>query len=363
MGTVDRRLGIPPEGGLSVTFFRDEKGEIAADQEAAAIWRTNQKLDPCHVLLFGRKENFWEMAELAPAARAAKSHFDRGEETCNRKTSPATSAASTGTAGGIPNSGTWFSSNTTARTEPARAPARPARGYRDGPRADRLGPSRSQFHVPYRYALAADRAIAEVDRPQRSPREANFTPYRVMADHARAAAFLIADGVVPGQHRAQLHLPDDHPPGGAVWRKLGLQAPFLAKIAGVVVANYAQAYPELVQHREAIYYAIRSRNAASDDSRHRDRRSSRSDRRHETQGRDRMIDDIAFNLYATFGLPLESPGTWPGTWNRGRRRGIPGGDGRTPRGVPRQLYASRFGSRTGHRISLVQPQPEPQPRR
>ncbi len=40
---------------------------------------------------------------------------------------------------------------------------------------------------------------------------ANFTPYRVVADHARASTFLIADGVVPGNTGQELRLPHDHP--------------------------------------------------------------------------------------------------------------------------------------------------------
>ncbi len=45
---------------------------------------------------------------------------------------------------------------------------------------------------------------------------ADFTPYRVIADHVRSAAFLIADGVVPGNAGTQLHHAHDHPPRGAL---------------------------------------------------------------------------------------------------------------------------------------------------
>jgi len=48
-------------------------------------------------------------------------------------------------------------------------------------------------------------------------RQKTLTPYRVIADHSRSIAFLIADGVVPGI-RTQLYLPHDHPAGGALWQ-------------------------------------------------------------------------------------------------------------------------------------------------
>src|SRR5574338_166628 len=51
---------------LYATYFLDEKGEIATDSDAEQFWKQQPGLDPSHVLPFGRKENFWEMADTGP---------------------------------------------------------------------------------------------------------------------------------------------------------------------------------------------------------------------------------------------------------------------------------------------------------
>src|SRR5512140_1694316 len=48
---------------LYATYFQDEKGEIPTDEEAARSWKAQPGMMAEHVLPFGRKENFWEMAD------------------------------------------------------------------------------------------------------------------------------------------------------------------------------------------------------------------------------------------------------------------------------------------------------------
>ncbi|HQO97254.1 MAG TPA: alanine--tRNA ligase-related protein, partial [Anaerolineaceae bacterium] len=67
---------------LWTTYFLDEKGEIPTDEEAATNWRLQPGIDPAHVLPFGRKENFWEMAEIGPCGPCSEIHIDRGVEYC-----------------------------------------------------------------------------------------------------------------------------------------------------------------------------------------------------------------------------------------------------------------------------------------
>ncbi|CAG1010269.1 MAG: alanine--tRNA ligase [Anaerolinea sp.] len=87
-------------------------------------------------------------------------------------------------------------------------------------------------------------------------RRADPIPYNVIADHIRAATFLIADGVVPG--------PKDR---GSVCRmvirraarygrKIGFHAPFLADVADAVIDTMGEHYRELREKREAIRKAI-----------------------------------------------------------------------------------------------------------
>ena len=71
----------------------------------------------------------------------------------------------------------------------------------------------------------------------------NFTPYRVIADHARAAAFLIADGVVPGNTGRNYVCRMIIRRAARFGSKIGLDEPFLAKVAEVVVQNYGTVFP------------------------------------------------------------------------------------------------------------------------
>src|SRR5438034_8901778 len=80
--------------------------------------------------------------------------------------------------------------------------------------------------------------------------------HRILADHGRGMTFLAADGVVPSTEGR-----------GYVMRRIvrravqqagriGLEPPFLAGLADVVVGQMNEAYPELGEHREQIYRVL-----------------------------------------------------------------------------------------------------------
>ena len=79
LAAADRCVGAAQEA-LWATCFKDEKGEIPTDEEAADDWREQPGFIPEHVLYFGRKDNFWEMAETGPCGPCSEIHIDRGPE-------------------------------------------------------------------------------------------------------------------------------------------------------------------------------------------------------------------------------------------------------------------------------------------
>ncbi|MGD0806715.1 MAG: alanine--tRNA ligase [Anaerolineales bacterium] len=298
--------GLPADR-LYVTCFRDEKGEIPRDEEASEIWRAQAGLDPAHVLFFGRKENFWEMADTGPCGPCSEISIDRGEDTCDMKNVPGHVCAVNGDCRRFTElwNLVFIQYN---RTEPSDLSPLPARNVDTGMGLDRVTAILQGVNSNYRTDLfwPLIEATQQLTGHSDKQREANFTPYRVIADHARAAAFLIADGVVPGNigrnyicrmiiRRAALF-------GG----KLGLTEPFLAKVAEAVVSTYREAYPELARHSEAIYTAL-----TMEERRFRKTVDQGIDNLHETlsdlkrQGQSVVNGHLAFDLYATYGLPLE----------------------------------------------------------
>ena len=137
-------------------------------------------------------------------------------------------------------------------------------------------------------------------------RDELFTPYRVIADHSRSAAFLIADGVVPGNTGRNYVCRMIIRRAARFGSKIGLTEPFLAKIAQKVIDIYGDAYPELRKNQAQILdnltrEEIRFRKTVDAGIEHLDELLDELRQSGETVLNGRK----AFDLYATHGLPLE----------------------------------------------------------
>ncbi|HMN60336.1 MAG TPA: alanine--tRNA ligase-related protein, partial [Anaerolinea sp.] len=184
---------------LFVTCFKDEKGEIPTDEEAAEAWRACPGLDASHVLYYGRKDNFWEMADTGPCGPCSEIHIDRGPGACDKQSVMGHVCQVNGDCKRyleIWNLVFIQYNRINANTlEPL-----PARHVDTGMGFERIVSLMQGVNSNYRTDLLWPllMKVQEMTGHSDAEREENFTPYRVIADHARAAAFLIADGVVPG---------------------------------------------------------------------------------------------------------------------------------------------------------------------
>ncbi|MBU0510830.1 MAG: alanine--tRNA ligase, partial [Chloroflexi bacterium] len=136
--------------------------------------------------------------------------------------------------------------------------------------------------------------------------DANFTPYRVIADHARAATFLIADGVVPGNmgrnYVTRMIIRRAYRFGG----KIGLHEPFMAAVAETVIEHYGEAYPELVRNKTAILATITREEEQF--QRTLDKATGHLETlldSIESRGQRILPGHQAADLYTTYGMPFE----------------------------------------------------------
>ncbi len=295
-----------PKDRLYATCFKDDKGNIPTDDEAAGYWKLQPGMDPDHILFFGRKENFWEMAETGPCGPCSEIHIDRGEENDNLRGQPHRCGVN-----GECNRYLELWNNVFIqynRIDKDTLEPLPAKHVDTGMGFERLVSVIQGVDSDYKIDLfqGALEAVRALTGDSLEQMYANFTPYRVIADHARAAAFLIADGVVPGNVGRNYVCRMIIRRAARFGTKLGLHEPFLAKAAQAIISAYGDFYPELVKSREAIIDNLTReevRFARTVES----GTASLQGMLDELQKSGRKILDgrKAFDLYATSGLPLE----------------------------------------------------------
>lgn len=298
--------GLNPET-LYATVFKDDVGDIPADDEAASIWKQQPGMNPEHVLSFGRKDNFWEMAETGPCGPCSEIHIDRGTAFCNKQDVPGHVCRVNGDCPRFLEiwNLVFIQYNHVNKNK---FDALPAKHVDTGMGFERIVAILQGVNSNYRTDLFTPLMdkIRELAGKSEAEMDAEFTPYRVIADHTRAATFLIADGVVPGNIGRNYVCRMIIRRASRFASKLGLNEPFLAKIADVVVDHYSAAYPELKKNRATIL----------DNLTREERRFQRTvegglnhleEMLNELRktGRTVLEGNKAFELYATHGLPFE----------------------------------------------------------
>ena len=295
-----------PRDKLYATCFEDELGTIPRDDEAADAWKEQPGFDPSHVLFFGRKENFWQMAETGPCGPCSEIHIDLGEERDNLR--------GTDHVCGVNGECTRFlelwnnvfiqyNLFDDGRLEPL-----PSRHVDTGMGFERIVSVLQGVDSNYKTDLFIGTldVLSLLTGKTHEQIYEDFTPYRVIADHARSAAFLIADGVVPGNAGRNYITRMIIRRAARFGTKIGLHEPFLAKVAEAVIEQYGGFYPELVKNRGAILdnltrEEIRFARTIESGTAHLENLLSEL----RASGKTTLDGRRAFDLYATYGLPFE----------------------------------------------------------
>jgi alanyl-tRNA synthetase len=292
---------------LWMTCFKDDQGNIPTDEEAADIWRSQPGINPEQVLYFGRKDNLWEMAETGPCGPCSEIHFDQGPEFCNKSGKSGHECHVNGDCSRFVElwNLVFIQYNRLSATD---FQPLPATHVDTGMGFERIVAVMQGVHSNYRTDLLSPLLdkVQEMTGHSLEEREANLTPYRVIADHSRAAAFLIADGVVPGNTGRNYICRMIVRRAARFGSKIGLNAPFMAQVADVVISNYGAAYPELLKNRKTIL-----ENLTREEKRF--QRTVETGLSHLNDlleglreiGQPVLDGKVAFDLYATHGLPLE----------------------------------------------------------
>src|SRR3954465_8120523 len=235
---VTREFGLPKDK-LTATVYVD-------DDEAFNLWKKIAGLPESRIIRIAGSDNFWQMGDTGPCGPCSEIFYDHGDKIW----------------GGPPGSAEqdgdrfieiWNLVFMQFEQQPggARVPL-PRPSIDTGMGLERIAAVLQGTHDNYAIDLfrALIGAIAELTKV--SPDGAQKASHRVIADHLRAAAFLIADGVLPSNEgrgyvlrrimrRAMRHA-----------ELLGARDPLMWRLVPVLVREMGQAYPELVAAEKLI---------------------------------------------------------------------------------------------------------------
>ncbi|MGE5206382.1 MAG: alanine--tRNA ligase, partial [Chlamydiota bacterium] len=252
--TSPKWFGIPKER-LFVTIFKGEGG-VPRDEEAYRYWHEDQKVPKERIYEFGLKDNFWQMGDTGPCGPCSEIHCDIGPEASDQGHKDCQFGCECGRYVEI-----WnlvfmqFDRDAGGNLNPLPAPS-----IDTGAGLERLAAVLqgkvsnydTDLFVPLMKRAAE---LCGVDYEKETRAETGTrgaASLRVIADHSRAATFLISDGVIPGNEGRSYVLRKIIRRAITHGRLLGQTKPFLYEMVFAVCDLMQDAYPELKESAERV---------------------------------------------------------------------------------------------------------------
>ncbi len=248
---LTEELGIPRERLWATVHYSDD--------EAAALWQEVAGLPPERIFRLGDKDNFWQMGETGPCGPCSEVHYDMRPEGERGKDLSLEEFVACGERGEFLELWNLVFMQYNRGADGELTPL-PSPSIDTGAGLERLASVLQGVKSNYETDLFVpliERAVRTVGVPYDATAPSGVS-YRVLADHARAVAFLLADGVFPSNEgrgyvlRRILRRAVRH-----AWL-LGRREPTLVDVVDEVVERMGEAYPELPARREHLLRATRA---------------------------------------------------------------------------------------------------------
>ncbi len=239
---LTEEFALPVERLWFTVFEGDD--EVPADEEAARLW-IEAGAAPERVLRFGRKDNFWVMGDTGPCGPCSEITMYIGDD-----------LSKMGPHGVNSDDPDYVEiwNNVFMQYDRATMKPLPRPSVDTGMGLERMAMAMQGVRSTYEtdlFVTLINRVIALLGSDEAHYR-AHFANYRAIADHARAVAFLIADGVLPGNTGRSYVLRRILRRAAYQGRQIGFERPFLAGVIESVIAEMGDAYPELRARRQFI---------------------------------------------------------------------------------------------------------------
>jgi alanyl-tRNA synthetase len=286
---LTERLGLPASQ-LLVTVFHE-------DDEAAQLWRDIAGLDDDRIIRIATDDNFWSMGDTGPCGPCSEIFFDHGEQI----------------EGGPPGSPDedgdrfveiWnlvfmqFDKQADGELKPLPKPCIDTGSGLERLAAAVQGVTANYDTDLFRHLVTASEQLTGNTDP------AHMASHRVIADHTRTCAFLVAEGVLPSNEgrgyvlrrimrRALRHL-----------HLLGATEPQFAKMVAPLVEVMGEHYQELRSEQARIEHAFAAEEEQFRATLDRGMKILEKEVAQTPRG-GVFAGDVAFKLYDTYGFPLD----------------------------------------------------------
>ncbi len=291
-------FGIPKER-LYVTVFKGEKG-VPKDEETALLWQ-EQSIPSSHIFWFGMEDNFWgPVGNHGPCGPCSEIYFDRGEKWKKYPCSISSCGPNCKCGRFVEVWNLVFMEYN--KLESGKLEKLKKVSIDTGAGLERLTCILNDLPSDYETDLFS-RLMTTI---KSLSNETDGRSMRIVADHIRAAVFLVADGILPGKEERSYILRRLIRRGIRYGNLLHFPPKSLPLLAKEVIEEYKDVYPEVSVHCNDILTVIENEEEKFERSLKQGLKKFRQIVKKAKEKEQNFLPSLdVFHLYDTYGFPFE----------------------------------------------------------